>query len=62
VLDAYALWRFSPAAQLRLSLSNLGPRDYDSATLVTLDDGSTQTQDTLARTYLVANLRLELRF
>ena len=62
VIDAYALWRFSPQAQMRLSLSNLSPRDYQSATTIALDDGSAQTQDTLARTYLVVNLRLELKF
>lgn len=62
VLDAYALWRFGPQAQLRLSLSNAAARDYDSATTVVLDDGGSQRMDTLARTYMVAMLRLELRF
>ena len=28
VIDAYALWTFNPALQLRLSLSNLDPHDY----------------------------------
>jgi iron complex outermembrane receptor protein len=62
VLDAYAVWRFGPQAQLRLSLSNAAPRDYDSATTVLLDDGGSQRKDTLARTYMVTALRLELRF
>lgn len=62
VLDAYAVWRFGPQAQLRLSLSNAAPRDYESATTVLLDDGGSQRRDTLARTYMVTTLRLELRF
>ena len=62
VLDAYAVWRFGPQAQLRLSLSNAAPRDFDSATTVLLDDGGSQRRDTRARTYMITTLRLELRF
>lgn len=63
MLDAYAAWRFGPQALLRLSLSNAAPRDYENATTVLLDDGGSQRKDnTLARTYMVTTLRLELRF
>jgi len=62
VIDAYALWRIDAQTQLRLSLANLAARDYDSATTVLLDGGAAQRQDTLARTWTVATLKLELRF
>jgi len=62
VIDAYALWRVDGRTQLRLSLANLAARDYDSATTVLLDGGATQRQDTLARSWTVATLRLELHF
>lgn len=62
VLDAYALWRFGPLAQVRLALANAAPRDYDSASTTVLADGSSQTEDTLARTYTTLTLRAELRF
>ncbi len=61
-LDAYALWRFGTMASLRLSITNLSARDFDSASTTFLADGSSQTQDTLTRSYTVANLRCELRF
>jgi outer membrane receptor for ferrienterochelin and colicins len=62
VLDAYALWVFSPSAQLRVSASNLGPRDYVSAG--SLDDpgaNSRETATTTAPTSLNLQVRLELR-
>jgi iron complex outermembrane receptor protein len=62
VIDAYALWRLDAQTQLRLSLANLAARDYDSATTVLLDGGASQRQDSLARTWTVATLRLELHF
>ena len=62
VLDAYALWRLSPDASLRLSLSNLGARRYDTGSTTTLADGSSQASDTSARTYRTINLRGEFRF
>lgn len=62
VLDAYALWRLSPDASLRLSLSNLGARRYDTGNTTTLADGSSQASDTSARTYRTINLRGEFRF
>jgi iron complex outermembrane receptor protein len=61
VLDLYALWRASPVAQWRLSLSNAAPHDYDTATTLLLANGQ-QTVDTVAKTYLTATLRAELKF
>ncbi|MDP4300579.1 TonB-dependent receptor plug domain-containing protein [Leptothrix discophora] len=46
VLDAYALWRFSPVAQLRLSASNLVPRDETSTTSVASADATNAIQST----------------
>ncbi|RZS58046.1 TonB-dependent receptor plug domain-containing protein [Sphaerotilus mobilis] len=64
VLDAYALWRFSPAAQLRLSASNLVPRDETSTTAVASSDATDAIQSTTtsfepSRTSV--SLRLELK-
>jgi iron complex outermembrane receptor protein len=61
VLDLYALWRASPVAQWRLSLSNAAPHDYDTATTLLLANGQ-QSVDTVAKTYLTATLRAELKF
>lgn len=61
VLDAYALWTFSPAAGLRLLASNLGARDYLSSTAA--DQGSSVRE--VAQTSTVGRtqwqLRLEMR-
>ena len=62
VLDAYALWRFGPAASARLSLSNAGPLDYETGTTVVFADGGWQTQDTVAKSTTTVTLRGELRF
>lgn len=61
-LDAYALWRFSPSASARLSITNATARDYESGSTTVLADGSQQSSDTVSRTYTTANLRMELRF
>ena len=62
VLDAYALWRFSPEASARLTVSNADALRYDTGSTTTLADGSTQASDTSARSYTTLNLRAELRF
>jgi iron complex outermembrane receptor protein len=60
VVDAYALWTFSPAVQLRLSGANLLAQDSLSSNSV-----ATSTSTTLARTsadtWQVWSLRLELK-
>ena len=61
-IDAYALWRFSPAASARLSLTNASARDFDAGTTILLADGSAQSSESLTRSYTTATLRVELRF
>ncbi len=62
VLDGYALWRLSPLAGLRFSVSNAQPLDFLTRNTSDLEDGSRQRQETLARTYAVWGARLELKF
>ena len=60
ILDAYALWVFSPQMQLRISASNLDSRDY--VTGGTFDDaGVRETSNTTAPTSLNLQIRLELK-
>ena len=60
ITDAYALWIFDPSKQLRVSASNLNPRDY--ATGGTFDDaGVRETSTTTAPTYLNLQIRLEIK-
>jgi iron complex outermembrane receptor protein len=60
IADAYALWVFSPTLRLRVTASNLAPRDY--ATGGSLDDaGVRETSTTTAPTYLNLQLRLEIK-
>jgi iron complex outermembrane receptor protein len=64
VLDAYALWRFSAVAQLRLSASNLLPRDETSTTTVTTTDAGQILQSsttTFEPSQTSWSLRLELK-
>ena len=62
VLDGYALWRLSPSASARLSVSNAGPLDYETGSTVYFANGRWQTQDTVAKSYTTVTLRSELRF
>jgi iron complex outermembrane receptor protein len=62
VLDAYALWRFSPSASARLSVSNAGPLDYETGSTVYFANGGWQTLDTVAKSFTTVTLRGELRF
>ena len=65
VADAYALWVFNPALQLRFSLSNLAPSDYLFGASVdgpdiqgrNVRERSTTTQPT----FVNAQLRLEMK-
>ena len=60
IVDAYALWVFSPTLQLRTSFSNLDPRDYITASSLT-DAGVRETTQTTAPTYLDVQVRLEIK-
>ena len=65
VVDAYALWIFNPALQVRLTLSNLDARDYVFASAV---DGPNlqgvpvrETSQTTQPTYVNVQLRVEMK-
>lgn len=60
VLDVYGLWRLSPSAGLRLTVSNLTPLDYVTAS--TFSAGTqTESARTTARNWQNVQLRLELK-
>ena len=54
--DAYALWVFSPALQLRVTASNIGARDYVTGSAL-----GNETSTTTAPSYLNLQLRLEIK-
>ncbi|MFZ4527733.1 MAG: TonB-dependent receptor plug domain-containing protein [Undibacterium curvum] len=58
--DAYALWKWSPNLQMRLSANNLSPADSYSANTVTTG-GIYRNDKTLATTYTTWTLRLEMK-
>ena len=58
--DMYALWKFSPASQLRLSANNLVNNNYDTSTASTL--GYPEISDVIAPTYTTWTLRWELKY
>ncbi|HYD80152.1 MAG TPA: TonB-dependent receptor [Paucimonas sp.] len=55
-LDAYALWKFSPAMQLRLSANNLFADDYRTGSSV-----GSQVATVAAKTYTTWTLKLEMK-
>ena len=65
VIDAYGLWTFSPALALRLSLSNIDPRDYLTGATADGPDISgvavRETSETRAPTFINVQLRLEMK-
>ena len=65
VVDAYGLWTFNPALALRLSLSNLDPRDYVTGSTVDGPDIQgvpvRETSRTTAPTFINVQLRLEMK-
>ncbi len=61
VFDVYALWKFDPSTQLRLSAANLLHADYETANREIF--GTTdQTAQTVKKTYTSLSARLEMRF
>lgn len=56
VLDAYALWVFNPALQLRISASNLTALDYVTASTVV-----PETSTTTAKSYVNWQVRVEMK-
>ena len=65
VLDASALWIFTPSVQLRLSASNLLARDYlTGGSLLSAQSNGLPSRDntqTTAPSYLNLQARLELK-
>ena len=60
VLDAYALWTFSPELKLRLSLSNALALDTSATTIVD-STALTETNRTMTRSFVNTQLRLEMK-
>ncbi len=58
--DAYALWTLQPGVQLRLSGSNIAPLPYETGRSVQTTS-VLETVDTVARSYVNWQLRLELK-
>ena len=60
VADVYGLWRISPASAIRLTVSNLQPRDYITAS--TFDNGTyKESSRTTDRNWRNVQLRLEMK-
>jgi outer membrane receptor protein involved in Fe transport len=60
-LDVYALWKFTPKTQLRLSLSNILNQDYVNATSYAEPTG-TVTRTSIFPGYVSARAQLEMKF
>ena len=60
VVDVYGLWRFSPAMALRMTISNLTPRDYLTGTTY-IGNGFSETANTNTRNWQNVQLRLEMK-
>ena len=60
VLDVYGLWRLSPSAGLRLTVSNLTPLDYVTGSTFSAN-GQTESARTTARNWQNIQLRLEMK-
>ena len=60
IVDVYGLWRFSPATALRVTVSNLTPRDYLTGTTY-IGNGFSETANTNTRNWQNVQLRLEMK-
>jgi iron complex outermembrane receptor protein len=61
VFDIYALWKFDPNTQMRLSAANLLHDDYRTADRE-IHGSTDQLAETVRRTYLSLAARLEIKF
>jgi iron complex outermembrane receptor protein len=65
IVDAYALWTFSPTLQLRITASNLAPGDHLTGGSLDFNNLNNvpvrETSTTTAPTYLNLQIRLELK-
>ena len=60
VADVYGVWKFNPARSLRLTISNLVPRDYLTGTTFN-GNGIRETTNNNARNWQNVQLRLEMK-
>ncbi len=60
VVDVYGLWKFNPSTALRMTLSNLVPRDYLTGTTY-MGSGFAETARTNTRNWQTVQLRLEMK-
>jgi outer membrane receptor for ferrienterochelin and colicins len=60
VVDVYGVWKFSPVTALRLTVSNLVPRDYLTGTTF-IGNGVSETVNNNARNWQNVQLRLEMK-
>jgi outer membrane receptor for ferrienterochelin and colicins len=60
VLDVYGQWRFSPATALRLTVSNLTPRDYLTSSTYS-GNGVNETARNTSPSWRNVQLRLEMK-
>jgi iron complex outermembrane receptor protein len=60
VLDVYGLWKFSSATALRVTVSNLIPRDYLTGTTF-IGNGISETANTHTHNWQTLQLRLEMK-
>ena len=60
VVDVYGLWRLSPSAGLRLTVSNLVPLDFQTGSRF-VSGSQTESATTTARNWQNVQLRLELK-
>jgi iron complex outermembrane receptor protein len=60
VVDVYGLWRFSAATALRVTVSNLTPRDYLTGSTY-IGNGFSETANTNTRNWQNVQIRLEMK-
>lgn len=60
VVDIYGLWRYSPNTSLRMTISNLTPRDYLTGSTF-VGSGFSETSNTQTRNWQNVQLRLEMK-
>ena len=60
VVDIYGVWKFNPATAMRLTISNLVPRDYLTGSTFT-GNGISETSNTTTRNWQTVQLRLEMK-
>ena len=60
VVDIYGVWKFNPATAMRLTISNLVPRDYLTGSTF-IGNGISETSNTTTRNWQTVQMRLEMK-